>query len=120
VYLESWHFEAFKINFSHFLLVLLWVKRWFGLQHSKVFRLHLESVGVTELPNLLHLFPILDNSVDHWVKDTADCSFLLSLTAVENLLGSVIDDFVLLWDTVLIRFSKLRHILSWVAKLEVS
>jgi len=117
VHLEAGHFEVLEEDFSHLLLVLLGVERGFGLQAALVLRLHLEAVGLAELPDFLHLVPVADDAVDNGLVDGADRTLLFSLAALEYLVLSVLNNLVLLRDPLLVGLRKLRHVLSRLADL---
>lgn len=120
VHVEAGHLEVLEKDFSHLLLVLLGVEWGFGLEAALVLGLHLEAVGLTEFPNLLHLVPVADDTIDYGLVDGADGSLLLSLSAVEYLVLSVLDDLIVFRDALLIWFSELRHVFSWLSEFQLS
>lgn len=114
---EAGYLEILEEDLAHLLLVLLGVERGFGLEAAVVLRLDLESVGVAELPDLLHLVPVADDAVHDGLVDGADGALLLGLAAVEDLVLSVLNDFVLFGHALLVGLGELGHVLSGLAEL---
>jgi len=117
VHLETGHLKTFEVNLTHFLFVFLGVERRFSVEASLVLRLYLEAVSVAEFPYLLHFLPVSHNAIHHRVCDGADGPLLLGLPAEKDFICAVLNDFVLLGDALLIRFSEFGHIFPWVSKL---
>merc|ERR1719329_422817 len=116
VHLETRNFEGFKEYLSHFPFVFLGVQRWFSVQTALLFGLYLEAVCVTKFPYFFHLLPIFNDAVNDWIINGTNSSFFFCFTTLENFFSSVIDDFVIFWCSLIVRFCKFRHILSWEAE----
>merc|ERR1712113_183659 len=76
---ELWDLEILKENRAHSFSIFDWVSWGFGKHGGMVFRLNSKFVEVAVMPNFLHIFPVLYDTVSNWIVKSTDTSFGYSI-----------------------------------------
>jgi len=98
--IELGNVEVLEEDLDHSLSVLLWVSWGLGKEGTLVIGGDAKLLIVAVMPDLLHVVPVVDDTVLNWVVKFEDTSLLLSfLTNVAILLLGGGDNRFLLWVT---------------------
>merc|ERR1711970_1311803 len=73
------HVEGFEHDLGHLLTVSFWVKGSLSEKNGLLFRGNTELIVEGVVPDLLHVIPVSDDPMLHWVLEGEDTSLGLSL-----------------------------------------
>jgi hypothetical protein len=97
---KLWNVEVLKEDLDHSLSVLLWVSWGLGEEGTLLIWRDAKLLVIAMMPDLLHIIPIVDDTVLDWVMELEDTSLLLGfLTNIAILLLGGGDNRFLLWVT---------------------
>ena len=74
--IEARNIEGLKHNLSHSLSILLRIKRSLCHEHWMLLRRNSQLVSKHVMPNLFHIFPILNDALINWRLNIEDTSLL--------------------------------------------